>query len=397
MFEIRNATLPSGQKETILIGGPKIVVINKDVRCTDAWIDGEGLIAVPGLIDPHVHFRVPGGEHKEDWEHGSRAAISGGVTTVFDMPNTSPPLTTQKRLEKKKGLVGEQDIDYRFWFGATNYNIHEIEQVAQDPRVIGVKVYMASTTGNLLVENEAVLKKVFATCARNGLVVGVHANNEEWQAVAKALFLQQKTGCKLYLCHLSLPESVELAERAKRKGASVYTEVCPHHLYLTEEHLSCPGPSKNFYKTNPPLRTKGQAERLLAYVFEGLVDTIGSDHAPHTREEKMEKNYEDIPSGVPGVETTVPLIFQFVQDKRLSMERFIRLTSQNAAEIFGLKHKGKLEVGYDADIVLIDPNKEIQFRHQDMKTKCGWTPFIAMRAKGAPKVVISRGKIVKAE
>ncbi|MBI1888333.1 MAG: dihydroorotase family protein [Candidatus Spechtbacteria bacterium] len=423
MFEIRNTTLPGGQKETILIGGPKIVVINKDVRYADAWIDGEGLLALPGLIDPHVHFRTPGGEHKEDWEHGVRAAIAGGVTTVFDMPNTIPPLTTQKRLERKTKLTGERDIDYRFWFGANNWNTGEIKKVAGDPQIVGVKVYMGSSTGNLLVTNEAVLEKIFRVCAENNLIVGVHAEDEtvmrlhrysmrrapeiedhcfihhmlaEVTAVRKALELQDATKCRLYFCHLTTPEAVELVSQAKQNGATVYAEVCPHHLWLSNERMSAPGPSKNFYKMNPPLRSYEQMQKLRQYVFDGLVDTVGSDHAPHTREEKMQKNYDDIPSGVPGVETTLPLIFQFVHEGKMSIDRFIRLTSANAADIFGLRHKGKIEVGYDADIALLDPKKEVLFRHQDMATKCGWTPYVAMRATGAVKFVVSRGTVLAA-
>ncbi len=433
MLEIRNATLPNDRKETILIGGPKIIVINKGVRYADAaWIDGEGLLALPGLIDPHVHFRVPGGEHKEDWEHGVRAAIAGGVTTVFDMPNTNPPLTTQKRLERKAELVGERDIDYRFWFGATNHNIHEIRKVARDPRIIGVKIYMGSSTGSLLVTDEAVLEKVFRACAKMDIIVGVHAEDEtvmrlhrysmkgrdpkiedhcfirhtlaEVTAVEKALKIQDKTKCRLYFCHLSTPEAVELVSSTKERGSTVYAEVCPHHLWLSDERLSGAGLSKNFYKMNPPLRSKKQMEKLRQYVCDGLVDTIGSDHAPHTREEKMSpcgrspegrrEEYDDIPSGVPGVETTLPLMFQFVRDGKMSIERFIALTSENAAKIFGLEHKGKIEAGYDADIVLVDSNKEVPFRHQDMATKCEWTPYIGMSATGYVKFVIARGIIV---
>lgn len=425
MFEIRNATLPNGQKETILIGGSKIIVVNKNCRYVDSWIDGEGLLALPGLIDPHVHFRVPGGEHKEDWEHAVKAAIAGGVTTVFDMPNTNPPLTDARGIEAKERIIGPQDIDYRFWFGATKNNIHEIEAIAHNPRIIGVKVYMGASTGNLHLTDELSLLRVFTACAKNDLVLGVHAESEwhirrniakirkgrdveisdhcairdtnvEVYAVRRALRLQQKTHCKVYFCHLSTPGSVELVAQAKTKGEPVYSEVCPHHLWLSGDMLFTPGPSKNFYKVNPPLREKSQVQRLRNLVCEGLVDTIGSDHAPHTREEKMRKNYDDIPSGMPGVETTFPLIFQFVSDGEMSIERFIDLTSANAATIFGLRHKGKIEAGNDADIVLVDPNQEVQFRHQDMQTKCGWTPFIAMRARGYPKFVISRGKSVQA-
>ena len=174
----------------------------------------------------------------------------------------------------------------------------------------------------------------------------------------------------------------------------MYIEVCPHHLWLPQDKLFGPGPSKNFYKVNPPLRKELQLKKLRRYVCEGLVDTIGSDHAPHTRKEKTQERYDDIPSGMPGVQTILPLIFKLVQMGQMSIERFVELTSGNAARIFGLESKGKLEAGYDADIILIDPEEEVQFRHQDMETKCGWTPFIGTSGMGVVKYVISQGKVL---
>ena len=426
MYEICNVVLPNGKKKVICVAGTKFLYIDDGIRFfddlyPDEYINGDGLLALPGLIDPHVHFRTPGHTHKEDWDHGAQAAIAGGVTTVFDMPNTNPPLTTQKRLWKKEKLVGERDISYRFWFGATNRNFHEIKKIAGDSRVIGVKVYIGSSTGNLLVTDEKILRKIFATCAENNLIVGVHAEQEacmhnnrklldrepqvsdhgyirdieaEWWAVNQVLRLQRETGCKLYLCHLSTSGAVEIAARAKDGGASVYIEVCPHHLWLPQDKLFGPGPSKNFYKVNPPLRKELQLKKLRRYVCEGLVDTIGSDHAPHTRKEKTQERYDDIPSGMPGVQTILPLIFKLVQMGQMSIERFVELTSGNAARIFGLESKGKLEAGYDADIILIDPEEEVQFRHQDMETKCGWTPFIGTSGMGVVKYVISQGKVL---
>ncbi len=418
-MKIRNVQLADGRKVDIIIEGSKIQDIKKALTFENG-IDGTGLIAIPGVIDPHVHFRVPGASHKEDWETGSAAALSGGVTTVFDMPNTSPPLTTYDRLLEKRELIGNSHkINARFWFGATPDNLGEIVAVSYESDIIGVKIFMGSTTGDLLVTNEKDLYKIFSICAANDLIVGVHAENErllrvnrwllgrkpkltdhnsirntevEVFAVTKSLRLARQTKCRLYLCHLSTPEAVELALDYKNAGLPVFIEVSPHHFIFDERKIS--GVFGAYFKMNPPLRTPQQVNRLRKYVCNGSVDTIGSDHAPRTHSEKQNTEYDDIPSGVPGVETLLPILFNLVSEGKMNIERLVSLTSSNAAKIFGLESKGKIEKGYDADITLIDPKRKLILHNSAMKTKCGWTPYERMIVEGAPVTTIINGTVV---
>lgn len=425
-WEIRNVDIYRAgghgvtSRATIRISGSQILSVDHSHIVPD-HIDLAGLVAIPGVIDPHVHFRTPGWEHKEDWTTGARAALRGGVTTVFDMPNTREPLVTAEGVEAKELLVGERPIDYRFWIGATaDDNTHEIREAAKHirSRVAGVKIYMGSSTGNLLVTDEMLLRKYFEVAASSNLIVGVHCEDEELirknrmsagsnphvrehcqirntevevVAVKRALRLQEDVGCALYLCHISTPEAVELAAGARDHGAPVYVEVCPHHFILSQMRLDDPRRAP-YYKMNPPLRCLDQMLRLRQYVMEdGFVDTIGSDHAPHTHEEKSSTSYDSIPSGVPGVETLLQSLLRLGWKTDLRLEHVVELTSYNAAHIFGLPSKGNIAPGYDADIVLIDPVKVSTIRDKDMATKCGWTPFHGMFFKGTPMMVVSRG------
>jgi len=426
MYQLTNVALSTGGITDILIDGSKITRIGKGPSHFE-FINALGLLAVPGPIDPHVHFRVPGGKYKEDWKTGQMAALRGGVTTVFDMPNTWPPLTTAEGVKRKLGCITKPImLNFRFWFGATSNNLVEIRKIANDSNlkqyIVGVKVFMGSSTGDLLVTDEKILRNIFRVCVECDFVVAVHAENEEVirrnridlsqqplisdhslirdtesevVSVVKALRLQKETGCKLYFCHLSTPEAVKLAKEAKDRGAEVYVEVSPHHLWLTDEKLlSFDGA---LFKINPPLRSRMQVERLREFLCEdGFIDTVGSDHAPHTLREKLDSfDYDQIPSGVPGVQTLLSLIFNFVSEGRMSLERFIDLTSKNAARIFGLKGEGEIAVGNNANLVLIDPNREMSFSHGDMASKCKWTPYHGMKAKGVPVAVVSFGKFMK--
>ena len=427
-WEIRNVCiigelgLPSIHKATIRISGSQIVEVDHANLAND-YLDATGLVALSGVIDPHVHFRTPGWEHKEDWTTGSASALLGGVTTVFDMPNTPVPLTTAEGVKDKEDFVGDRAVDYRFWIGATaDDNTHAIAEAARYTRhrLAGVKIYMGSSTGNLLVTDEKLLRKYFIAGGENDLVVGVHCEDEalireqrqkagknpqvyqhchirntevEIVAVAKALRLQKEIGCTLYLCHISTPEAVELASRAKDEGRSVYVEVCPHHVLLPNTKMRDPK-SAQYYKMNPSLRRLEQVLRLRAYLpRQGFVDTIGSDHAPHTREEKSRAAYDEIPSGVPGVQTLLLSLLRIGWTDGLALERVVELTSRNAARIFGLKRKGRIGPGYDADIVLVSPDTVTTIRDEDMATKCGWTPFRGMFVRGTPEAVVAAGAL----
>lgn len=425
MFVIANVrTELNGPVCSILIGNTgkiinitsQVIKVADDAQNFNAW----GALAMPAGVDPHVHLRCPGEERKEDWKTGADAALAGGMTTVFDMPNTSPPLTTLKALEEKLVMVGQPKIDFRFWFGATAHNPEELKKVAGHPAVIGVKVYMGSSTGDLLITDGNVLKLIFQTCADLDLMVGVHAEDENviqncrkklgWEkpeifthgmlrppqaeltAVERALDLQKQTGCRMYFCHISTPEALQTIWQAKQKGAMIFVEVCPHHLFLNEGELV--RTNGGCYKVNPPLRSPEQAKKLLRILGRnGMIDTLGSDHAPHNLQEKTGKDYDSVPSGMPGVQTSFNLLFSLVMSGQISLERFCDLTSGNAAKIFRLPGKGTIQSGHQADLVIVDTQPSWPIQNSGMRSKCGWTPFHGHTVRGKIIAVFTKGKL----
>ena len=422
MLEIRGACLPDGTRQNVFIADGKIREVSSLHRADYQVIRAEGLDIFPGIIDPHVHGRTPGHPDKENWHCLTRAALSGGVTTVFDMPNTNQPLTTFAGIDEKIAIIGDHKVGKFFWFGATPENGNEILQSRKHPGIIGVKVYMARTTGNLLVANDRDIESIFRMAASVDLVVGVHAEDEdlitrnsdlmrrpsivadhcrlrdtetEVRAVARALRICRDTGGRLYLCHISTPEAVRLAAEEKARGLPVAVEVCPHHISLSAERLS--QGDGGFYKMNPPLRTFRQMDDLRKYLCaeDGPIDCVGSDHAPHTWHEKTSERYEDIPSGVPGVETLGPLLYHFVATGQMSRKRFTNITSRNAAQIFELPQKGRIEAGADADLILCKSQGNTHFDHTKMHSLCGWTPYHGTQIRGEIQIVIKKGEIVK--
>ncbi len=417
MHEIRNARLPDGRTVCIRHAGGRIISIGTETSPKAICLDAKGLWAVPALNLMHVHFRVPGGELKEDWETGSLAAIAGGVAVVGDMPNTKPSLTTAELFYRKIELIGAPRVRYMLWFGATARNAGEIRLVAGHPLLAGVKVFMGSSTGALLVDKLDDQRRVFELCVELGLLLAVHAEDERViqanrgqfpnprtadhgrirsieaavAATRQALALQAETGCRLLILHVSTVEEAELILDAKEQGQEVYAETCPHYWAFDDSMLSRPDGA--FFKMNPPLRPASQRGRYLELLGrEGVFDLIAPDHAPHTRVEKGAKDYDSVPSGIPGVQELFPLTLCLVMRGVLSVERFIELTSTNAARLFGLPN-GRLEPGYAADIVLFDPSKRTMLRHEDMRSKCGWTPYDGLDVYGVPQVVYVDGEV----
>jgi dihydroorotase len=425
MLELGNLRhYATGEKIAIQIGDGKILGITGRPT-TMGWINCNSGLVVPGLIDGHVHDRL-GQPEKELPTTLVRSAILGGVTTIAKMPNTLVPATRasiiHERAVQDRGLT----ITTKFWLGATADNLSEMIEVINHLRnvVIGVKIYMGSSTGNLLVCDPAVLRKIFKRCAQIGLMVAVHAEDEglmkrnlerygpkgenaaiadhcvirstevEVSAVRTALFLQEQTHCKLYFCHISTPESLELIQDAKQKGRTVFAEVCPHHLYLNSEQLR--GANGGLYKMNPPLRTDEQVKRLCEYVCQpGWVDVIGTDHAPHhLNNEKRGQPYANTASGVPGLQTMLPLMYNFVRYGEMSIRHFVNITSANAAKIFGLRGKGELLPGADADITVIDDFRTYKLRHEDMATLHPWTPFDGEDVCAKATFVVAKGVLV---
>ncbi len=368
------------------------------------------LLALPALIDPHVHFRTPGATQKEDWITGARAAISGGVTTVLDMPNTEPLTIDQQTFNQKKELIESQlqeigiPLRYKLYLGATAENSDEFFGLQGE--IAGVKLYMGSSTGDLLVADADAQEKVFLAAASAALVVAVHAEDEQEiqkqranianptledharirhrgvaaTAMKRAIAAAEKTRTKVYFCHISTAEEVELIAAAKKQGIKVFAEVTPHHLFLDESHLESLG---TLGQMNPPLRMPADQLALWQGVADGVIDTIGSDHAPHTLEEKAVA-YPKSPSGVPGIETTLPLLLTAAKQGRIALEKIVELTRTNAQKIFGLPDND--------DWVIVDLDKKKTVENSMLKTKCGWSPFLGWMLTGWPVGVQVQGK-----
>ncbi|MBI2196040.1 dihydroorotase family protein [Candidatus Daviesbacteria bacterium] len=332
-------------------------------------------IKLPGLIDPHVHLREPGATQKEDFETGTKAAIAGGYTLVLDMPNNPIPTISPQALQEKIDLArGRIYADVGFHFGASSKSIQYFNEISG--KVFGLKVYMNQTTGDLLMEDDQTLEAVFSTWPKN-LPVLVHAEGDTLQ---KAIFLAKKFGNQLHVCHVSLRKEIELIKAAKRNGLQISSEVTCHHLFLTNEDAKRLGA---YGLMKPPLSSKEDQDALWQAVVEGTIDMIASDHAPHTR---AEKEGEKPPYGVPGLETTLPLLLTAVNDGRLTLERLIELTSTNPKRIFGILQQPETFVEVETIPYTLNPN--------NLFTKCGWTPFVGMKVTGRVKKVVLRGKMV---
>lgn len=381
---IRNCRIIVDGKEeitNIITSNGKIAVIDNDIKgdMYENVIDARGNYLLPGVIDPHVHMRDPGMTHKEDFTTGSMACAKGGITLFFDMPNTVPNTITKEALEnKKKEMIGKSYVNYAFWFGGSKADNHEIVKEVQN-EVIGTKVFMNVSTGNMLVEDEKVLENIF----KSSKLVGVHAEGE---MVKKAIELSEKCDVPVYLCHLSTKEEVEYVREAKKRGLKVYGEVTPHHLFLNVEDVK-----KNpLLRMKPELKTKEDNEALWEGIIDGTIDTIGTDHAPHRIEEKKEK----LIFGIPGAENSLEMMLKAVRCDKISMEKLTKIMSENQAKIFGLENKGKIALWYDADMVIVDMTTDEVISQDEVVSKCGWTPYEGFEKGGKILTTIVGGKVV---
>jgi dihydroorotase len=375
----------------------------------DKIISAQGLTALPAVIDPHVHFRTPGMEYKEDWRTGAKAAIRGGCTLVFDMPNTKPPTITADLLREKKELINSQLQDigiplrYELFFGADKGHLHEIAAVKK--AVIGIKVFMGCSTGNLVIDDDESLHAVFSIAAKENMLVAVHAEDEHLmhenranyrgemnyhahstirnieaatRAVEKAIALSRQYGTRLYILHVSSAEEVALIKAAKKEGLNVFAETTPHHLFFDVSAYDTLGGKA---VVNPPLRDKRHRADLFAAIHDGVIDTIGSDHAPHTLEEKAKK-YGECPSGMPGIEFMLPMLLNAHHEGLLSLQEIVSLTSTRAREIF--------KVPEFNDWVLVDLERTATVSATE--SKCGWSPYMGLTLRGWPVVTILNGR-----
>ncbi|MBI1970516.1 dihydroorotase [Candidatus Woesearchaeota archaeon] len=416
---IRNGSIvtsvtPQGiVKQDILIKEGKIASIgrieNIEHQATaENVIDASGKYVLPGLIDVHVHFREPGQEHKEDWLTGSMAAAGGGVTTVLDMPNNKDPIITQELLDRKKEAAKKSIVNYGFYAGATPENAKTVSSLQG---IVGVKAYLGSSTGSLLLGS----LKDFAVLIEHATVpVVTHCENEQLLlyfgekyaatemhhvmrdnlcatvSTIQAALIAERLQKRLHIAHVSTKEEIGFLQHIKSFSSNVTFEITPHHLFLDKEYFI---KNKNYGKMNPPLRSREDQQALWKAVKKSLVDCIATDHAPHTKEEK-EKSFPSSPCGVPGVQTMLPLLLNEVNKGILSLQDIVRLCAENPARIFRLKNKGKIQEGYDADLVIIDMNVIKEIRDEDQYSKCGWTPFHGWTCKGWPVMTIVNGDIV---
>lgn len=399
------------------ISGGRIAAIGQVATIKAAEIiDCRGLHLLPGVIDTQVHFREPGLEHKEDIGTGTAAAALGGVTAVFEMPNTKPATTSAALLaDKCRRAKGRAWVDMAFFIGATAANIADLARLERLPGCAGIKLFMGSSTGDLLVAEDAEVANVLANGARR---IAVHSEDErrlkerftiveggarpalhaDWRDVETAvlstrrlLALAEGVRRRVHVLHVSTADELPLLQ-AHREIATV--EVTPQHLTLAAP--GCYDELDTYAQMNPPIREAHHREALWRAVASGLVDCIGSDHAPHTREEKN-RPYPQSPSGMPGVQTLVPVMLGHVAKGRLSLERFVDLTSAGPARVFGIAGRGRLAVGYDASITIVDLKQRKMITNQWIASRCGWTPFDGMTVTGWPVMTLVGGRVVMRE
>ncbi len=383
-----------------------------DAAQSDKTVDCTGLHILPGVIDTQVHFREPGLEHKEDLATGSLAAIKGGVTAVFEMPNTKPSTATPDALtEKITRAKGRMWCDHAFYMGATADNADHLAAYEMTPGCCGVKVFMGASTGDLLVWDDPTLARVLASGTRR---VAIHAEDETrmreraglalsghpethpvWRddlsaimATKRVVALARAAKRRIHVLHVTTPEELEFLSQNK-DIASV--ELTPQHLTLAAP--DCYNRLGTLAQMNPPIRGEAQRAGIWHWLGQGVADVIGSDHAPHTLEEKQ-KPYPQSPSGMPGVQTLLPLLLTHVAAGRMTLAQLVALTSAGANRLFGLISKGFIAVGYDADFSVVDINKSWTVTGDWLASRCGWSPFEGDVMTGKPVGTIIRGTVV---
>jgi len=375
-------------------------------------IDCTGLHVLPGVIDSQVHFREPGLDHKEDLKTGADAAVMGGVTAVFEMPNTDPQTTSEAALaDKVARATGRMSCDFAFWVGGTRENVDLLPELERLPAAAGIKVFIGSSTGSLLVEDDETLDLILGRIARRaafhaedeyrlrerkGLrVPGDPSSHPVWRdpeaalvATRRLVRLARKNAARIHVLHISTAEEMRFLKDHKDVATC---ELTPNHLTLVAP--DCYARLGTYAQMNPPMRDASHADVLWWGLQQGIADVLGSDHAPHTRAEK-DKAYPDTPSGMPGVQTLVPVMLDWVAKGRLSLARFVDLTSAGPKRLFGIARKGRIAAGYDADFTIVDLKRRATITNDWIASKCGWTPYDGVEVTGWPVGTIVRGQRV---
>ena len=402
-------------KVDLALSGNKIQKIGKIELNSSKVFDATDKVVIPGIIDTQTHFREPGSTDVEDLESGSRAAVLGGVTSLFEMPNTNPPTSNLIEFDKKLQLAKDRmHSNYAFYFGATPENIDQLSKLRDLKGCCGVKLFAGSSTGKLLVDKEVDIEKVIANSDR---IVSIHSEDEEilkmrvkfkkkgdvhshpeWRNVECAMSstrrvvkIAERYNKRIHVLHVTTKEEVDFLAMHKK---NVTFEITPQHLTLYAP--DCYDKLGTYAQMNPPIRSKEHYDRLWAAIKNNVVDVLGSDHAPHSKENK-EKEYPNTPSGMPGVQTIFPVMLDHVNNGKLSLDQLIKLMCENPCRIFGIKDKGFIKEGFDADLTIVDMNKEQVIKNEMMASKCGWTPFDNYKVKGFPIGTIVNGNLVMSE
>jgi dihydroorotase len=395
----------------IAIKDKKIVKIGKNLTDAKVIIDASGLTVLPGCIDTQTHFREPGSTDTEDLHSGSRAAITGGITSVFEMPNTNPPTSDMKEFQRKLDLAkNRMYCNYAFYFGATADNADDLASLEGLEGCCGIKLFAGSSTGNLLVAEENDIEKVFKNASK---VVAVHSEDEEilnrnkklvkegdvhthpiWRSdecaissTRRIVRIAERYKKKAHILHVTTKQEIDFLSQHK---GNITFEITPQHLTIYAP--DCYDKLGTYAQMNPPLRDKSHYDRLWYGVKNNLNDTIGSDHAPHLKVNK-EKTYPNSPSGMPGVQTLMPVMLNHVNDGKLTLSQLVKLVCENPVKIFGIQNKGFIKEQYDADFTIIDMHKTIEIKNENIESKCGWSPFDGFKFKGTPVSTIIGGKI----
>jgi len=398
----------AGQRDIGVSGGRITAIGSLDKSLAKETIDCTGLHVLPGVVDSQVHFREPGLEHKEDLETGSRAAVLGGVTSVFEMPNTKPLTTTEDALaDKVRRATGRMHCDFAFWVGGTRENAAEVGDLERLPGAAGIKVFMGSSTGELLVEDDEGVLAILRNTRRRAAfhsedefrlqerlgerVEGDPSSHPVWRDEIAALrcterlvSVARRARARIHVLHISTAEEIAFLEHHKDVATC---EATPHHLTLSADDYAELG---TLIQMNPPVRAPRHRDGVWRGVEQGIVDVLGSDHAPHTLEEKA-KHYPLSPSGMTGVQTLVPIMLDHVNAGRLTLERFVDLSSHGPNRIFGMARKGRIAAGYDADFTIVDLKRRETIRNARQGSRAGWTPYDGKQVVGWPVGTIVRG------
>ncbi len=409
---IKNAevVLPAGiERVNVLIEGDRIAAIDPAEQTTaDETVDASGLHLIPGVVDDQVHFREPGLTHKEDLEHASRACAKGGVTTFLEMPNTVPNVITRKRLYEKLALAAKKSrVNYGFYIGATPENVDELRACDRTP---GIKIFIGSSTGDLLVDEQAALERIFAEttlpiCAHCEDEATVRANKDRYAdstdvadhsnirdpaaamiATQRSIDLAKRHNHRFHVLHVSTGDEADfLADH----GGLITAEACPHHLLFNTSDYARLG---TLVQMNPSVKSADDNQRLWQALDEGRIQVVATDHAPHTREEK-EQPYPSSPSGLPAVENSLALMLNQVHQGRVTLPQVVDWMCDAPARVWDLIGKGRITEGYDADLVLVDLSKTATVLNEQQLTKCGWSPWHGEQLTGWPVMTWVAGEV----